>query len=112
MNTISPGRFRLLCQEIAFKVNARQNREEATRTSVLLELLRRVERFLGERHATLAGGPASVTQSITERLDQFVDTAPGTSGSAIAETELIGRVRIHGEEEKAPPKKSSRSSGK
>jgi hypothetical protein len=98
MRTVSATQFRLLCQEIAFKVNARQNREAATRASVLLELLRRVESYLGQRPVGLVGTGPSLTKSISEALDRFVETGAGTSWTAIADQEVFRKVRLHDEE--------------
>jgi hypothetical protein len=111
MRTVSATQFRLLCQEIAFKVNARQNREEATKASVLLELLRRVESYLGQRPVGLVGTGANMVKSMTEALDRFVET--GAAWTAIADKELFGKVRLRDVESvpEKPSKKAARPAG-
>lgn len=93
-HTISAARFRLLCREIASKVNARRNREETTRAAVLLELLRRVEGHLGRKPGDLAGSAADPTRGIMEALDRLVDASADAAWVAIAETELLCKVRL------------------
>jgi hypothetical protein len=106
MRTVSATQFRLLCQEIAFKVNARQNREQATTASVLLELLRRVESYLGQRPVGLVGTGANLTKSMTDALDRFVEPGADTTWTAIADKELFGKVKLRDQPD--PPEKPSK----
>jgi hypothetical protein len=93
-NTVSTTRFRLLCQEVASKVNARHGREEATKVTVLLELLRRVESHLGRKPADSISSLASVT----EAFDRLVATGASTTWPVIVENELLGKVRLRDDE--------------
>jgi hypothetical protein len=101
--TISTTRFRLLCREVASKVNARHGREEPTRATVLLELLRRVESHLGRK----PGDTTSSAASIMEAFDRLVAQGASTTWSVIVDDELLGKVRLrdddqasHGSEQK------------
>ena len=95
--TISAVRFRLLCREVALKVNARRSRGEATREAVLRELLRRVESHLGQKPGVLVEDAADPTRSIAEALNRLFDASTGTAWPLIAEEELLRKVLLRGE---------------
>ena len=96
-NAVSTARFRLLCREVAAKVNARSGRGETTRGAVLLELLRRVESHLGRKPSALPDGGAGGEASVRETLGRLVDETQGTSWVDIAEAELLGKVTVRSE---------------
>jgi hypothetical protein len=108
-NTVSTTRFRLLCQEVASKVNARHGREEPTRATVLLELLRRVESHLGRKPTD----GLSSSASITEAFDRLVASGASATWPVIVENELLGKVRLHADEQAShdSERKESRRTG-
>jgi hypothetical protein len=94
VNTISSARFRLLCRDIAGKVNARSGREHATRDSVLKELLRSVEMHLGRKPGALLNGDPDPAVAVTKALGTLVD-AKGDGWLPIVEEEIFQKVGMH-----------------
>jgi hypothetical protein len=97
MNTISPARLRLICQEVASKVNARRGREEPNEEAVLLELLRRVEFHLGRKPETLAVSPTNSSRNITDAIGVLFGSGASSSLLSILQEELLSKVLMHNE---------------
>jgi hypothetical protein len=112
-NTISSVRFRLLCREVALKVNARRGRGETTREAVLRELLRRVESHLGRKPGVLVNDSANPTKSIAEAMNGLFDASTAAAWPLIAEEELLRKVVLQGDEgeSRGSQEKGSRHSG-
>jgi hypothetical protein len=94
MATISSAKFRLLCKEVAAKVNARSGRADVNEQAVLLELLRRVEAHLGRKPADYTLGAANSAELITAALAGHLESAAGPALASMLQTELLGKVAL------------------
>jgi hypothetical protein len=108
-NTISPTRLRLICREVASRVNARRGREEPTEEAVLLELLRRVEFHLGRKPGTLTASTVNPSRNIMDALGVFLGSGASSSLASILQEELLGKVVVR-DEARAVESRSSLSS--